>query len=164
MLWVRVKRFTLSLNSPLNANWFWGFPSGTLYLLNQSTVASRYPGLSRLISLISATNQKTKANSRIQNTLCNWWQVFFFACCRLFIPLKSAASGSSVLITMTFQSVSPSSIKARVPNTFTLIISPREHTWESKAYLKKLQTAELKSVSSKPPVRVVPYFLCHICQ
>lgn len=48
--------------------------------------------------------------------------------CKLFVLLKLAASGSSVLITMTFQSVSPSSIKARVPSTFTVIISPREHT------------------------------------
>ena len=30
-----------SLNSTLNANSFSGFPSGTLYLLNQSTVASK---------------------------------------------------------------------------------------------------------------------------
>lgn len=44
-------------------------------------------------------------------------------------PLKSSASGSSTLITMTFQSVSPSSISARVPNTFTRITSPREQTW-----------------------------------
>lgn len=45
--------FTLFLNSPLNANWFSGFPSGILYILNQSTVASRYPGLSLLTSSIS---------------------------------------------------------------------------------------------------------------
>lgn len=32
---------TLSLNSSLKANLFFGFPSGTLYHLNQSTVASR---------------------------------------------------------------------------------------------------------------------------
>lgn len=32
---------TLSLNSSLNPNWFSGFPSGTLYFLNHSTVASR---------------------------------------------------------------------------------------------------------------------------
>lgn len=44
-------------------------------------------------------------------------------------PLKSSASGSSTFITMTFQSVSPSSISARVPNTFTRMISPREQTW-----------------------------------
>lgn len=50
-------RPTLSLNSPLKANWFSGFPSGTLYLLNQSTVASRYPGFSRLTSSISATHR-----------------------------------------------------------------------------------------------------------
>lgn len=49
-----MKYCTLSLNSPLKANWFSGFPSGTLYLLNQSTVASRYPGFSRLTSSISA--------------------------------------------------------------------------------------------------------------
>lgn len=35
---------TLSLNSPLNPNWFSGFPSGTLYFLNHSTVASKWPG------------------------------------------------------------------------------------------------------------------------
>lgn len=44
-------------------------------------------------------------------------------------PLKSSASGSSTFMTMTFQSVSPSSISARVPNTFTRMISPREQTW-----------------------------------
>lgn len=54
------------------------------------------------------------------------WQQLY---CVWFVLLKLAASGSSVLITMTFQSVSPSSIKARVPSTFTLITSPREHTW-----------------------------------
>lgn len=32
---------TLSLNSSLNPNWFSGFPSGTLYFLNHSTVASK---------------------------------------------------------------------------------------------------------------------------
>lgn len=50
-------RRTLSLNSPLKANWFSGFPSGTLYRLNQSTVASRYPGFSRLTSSIPATHR-----------------------------------------------------------------------------------------------------------
>lgn len=49
---------TLSLNSPLKANWFSGFPSGTLYLLNQSTVASKYPGFSLLTSLISTQGEK----------------------------------------------------------------------------------------------------------
>lgn len=44
---------TLPLNSPLKANWFSGFPSGTLYLLNQSTVASKYPGFILLTSSMS---------------------------------------------------------------------------------------------------------------
>lgn len=51
---------TLSLKSPLKANWFSGFPSGTLYRLNQSTVASRYPGLFRRTSSISASHQQKK--------------------------------------------------------------------------------------------------------
>ncbi len=69
----RFKRCTLSLNSPSKANWFSGFPSGTLYLLNQSKVASRYPGLSRLTSSISATNQQQRRPEAIQN---NWWHLF----------------------------------------------------------------------------------------
>lgn len=127
----KFRRCTLSLNSPLKANWFSGFPSGTLYLLNQSTVASRYPGLSRLTSSISATHQQQKRTLKFRITRVtdfrfpNSASSFY---CKLLILLKLAASGSSVLITMTFQSVSPSSIKARVPSTFTLIISPRVHT------------------------------------
>lgn len=45
---------------------------------------------------------------------------------------------------MTFQSVSPSSIKASVPSTFTLITSPREHTWKLKVLCKKTTKIELK--------------------
>lgn len=44
---------TLFLNSPLKANWFSGFPSGTLYILNQSSVACRNPGLSLRTSSMS---------------------------------------------------------------------------------------------------------------
>lgn len=130
------ERFTLSLNSPLKANWFSGFPSGTLYLLNQSTVASRYPGFSRLTSSISATNKQERTSHAKFSIACVICGVFASKVyCMLFLLLKLAASGSSVLITMTFQSVSPSSIKARVPSTFTWITSPREHTWESKTHL-----------------------------
>lgn len=42
---------------------------------------------------------------------------------------RSLASGSSTLIAITFQSVSPSSIMARTPSTFTLMTSPREYTY-----------------------------------
>lgn len=45
------------------------------------------------------------------------------------ILFSSLASGSSTLIAITFQSVSPSSIMPRMPRTFTLITSPREHTY-----------------------------------
>lgn len=122
---------TLSLNSPLKANWFSGFPSGTLYLLNQSSVASRYPGLSRLTSSISAESID-KGDPWIlayidMQLVMIWGRVQRLSSLLL---LNSPAWGSSVLITMTFQSVSPSSIRARVPSTLTLIISPREHTWE----------------------------------
>lgn len=42
---------------------------------------------------------------------------------------KFLASGSSALMAMTFQSVSPSSIMAKMPRTLTWITCPGEHTW-----------------------------------
>lgn len=92
--------------------------------------------------------------NEIQNN--GWWLVLYFPTVPaafityFLILLKLAASGSSVLITMTFQSVSPSSIKARVPSTFTLIISPREHTWESKLDFRN-RCKQSKRSSVAPP-------------
>lgn len=40
-----------------------------------------------------------------------------------------------MLIAIIFQSVSPSSISASVPSTFTLITSPREQTYKDKGLL-----------------------------
>lgn len=68
------------------------------------------------------------------------------------VPLYLAASGSSVLITMTFQSVSPSSIKASVPSTFTLMTSPREHTWKLIVFKKKWGKLRLNA----PPHTLFP--------
>lgn len=60
---------------------------------------------------------------------------------------------------MTFQSVSPSSIKARVPNTFTLITSPREHTWGlNTLFWKGCKNHFSKTLHTCP----VPYLLCRI--
>lgn len=47
-------------------------------------------------------------------------------------PLRLLASGSSALIAMTFQSISPSSIIARIPSTFTWITWPGEHTYRTR--------------------------------
>lgn len=89
--------------------------------------------------------------------------------------LKSLASGSSTLIAITFQSVSPSSIMARTPSTFTLITSPREHTWreiQSEVQFRAVdilfllkQTVALiimvnelakRKETAKPPAAVIP--------
>lgn len=89
--------------------------------------------------------------------------------------LKSLASGSSTLIAITFQSVSPSSIMARTPSTFTLMTSPREHTWreiQSEVQFRAVdilfllkQTVALiimvnelakRKETAKPPAAVIP--------
>ena len=44
---------------------------------------------------------------------------------------KLLASGSWALIAITFQSISPSSIIAKMPSTFTWITWPGEHTWRT---------------------------------
>ena len=44
---------TLSLNSPLNAKLFGGFPVGILYILNHCLVAARNPGISFSTSAMS---------------------------------------------------------------------------------------------------------------
>lgn len=129
------------MNSPSNANWFSGLPSGTLYRLNQSTVASRYPGFSRLTSSISTTaNRKPTLWVAYSPTVPLSYHG------TRFILLKLPASGSSVLITMTFQSVSPSSMRARIPSTFTLMTSPREHTWGLEKYHRKVSGKSNSSI------------------
>lgn len=66
-------KFTLSLKAPLKANWFSGLPSGTLYRLNQSTVASRYPGLFRLTSSMSASHQREEKTLKMGKSLRIRW-------------------------------------------------------------------------------------------
>lgn len=125
--------------------------------------------ISRLKSshIFNICNQSTANECEYRINLNSSWWFNTRRCCELFLLLKSPASGSSVLITMTFQSVSPSSIRARVPKTFTLIISPREQTWELKACFENAcKHFFLISMSSSPTHGVisVPYCLCHICQ
>lgn len=66
-------KFTLSLKTPLKANWFSGLPSGTLYRLNQSTVASRYPGLFCRTSSMPASHQREENTLKVGNGLCICW-------------------------------------------------------------------------------------------
>lgn len=66
-------KFTLSLKTPLKANWFSGLPSGTLYRLNQSTVASRYPGLFCRTSSMPASHQREQNTLKVGNGLCICW-------------------------------------------------------------------------------------------
>ncbi len=88
--------------------------------------------------------------SRLQSAdvlhICEWQKTLRFSLMLItntqataLRPLKSSASGSSTFMTITFQSVSPSSIRARVPNTFTRMTSPGEQTWCTHDRTLKLQ-------------------------
>lgn len=132
MQWIQFSKCYPVLELPIESKLVLRFPVWDFISLEP---IERSFQISRLKSshIFNICNQSTANEYEYRINLNSSWWFNTLRCCELFLLLKSPASGSSVLITMTFQSVSPSSIRARVPKTFTLIISPREQTWELKS-------------------------------
>lgn len=150
-----ILKFTLSLNSPLKANWFSGFPSGTLYRLNQSTVASRYPGLFRRTSSISASHQQEERVPKVPP-----------ACVSADVSLSYRYSWQHLGHRYWSQWPSSPFLPHQSEPAFpapSLWWLPPESTPENWRCCVK-SCRELSALPTTTTSGVPPYFLCHICQ
>lgn len=157
-------KFTLSLKSPLKANWFSGLPSGTLYRLNQSTVASRYPGLFCLTSSMSTSHQWEEKTLKIGRSwrVC-WsslqlrWGLFSYCyrCRHRGRPYWSRWPSSQFL---------PHRSKPVFPAPSLWLLPPESTPGKLSYCVKSCKKLIWNVFCVCVCLLILPYFLCRICQ